>query len=180
MARLRPVPHAGRDRVPGLRRTSDRSRRKRHGLPVSGACSGVAPGGKRPAAALTGGSLQQAARLVALSPGPYLCHYRGSADRERLRLSLLCRKEGSGRLQRSGNHSTADCSTMAPHLERFADAPDGDGWLPQKSLVGLPGGAYLESRHLFPGGAAKARVPRLRRESPAGTAGTLPADAGGG
>ena len=68
---------------------------------------------------------------------------------------------------------------MASDPERRADAPDGYGGLPQKGLVDLRGGAYLESCHLFPGRPPAERLPRLRRESPPGAAGTLPADAGG-
>lgn len=68
---------------------------------------------------------------------------------------------------------------MAPDLERRTDAPDGHGRLPQKGLVDLHRGTYLESRDLFPGGAAAERVSCLRREYPSGAAGRLPEDAGG-
>lgn len=68
---------------------------------------------------------------------------------------------------------------MASDPERRADAPDGYGGLPQKGLVDLRGGAYLESCDLFPGRAAAEGLPRLRRESLPGAAGTIPGNTGG-
>lgn len=49
----------------------------------------------------------------------------------------------------------------------------------KRGLVDLRGGAYLESCDLFPGRAAAEGLPRLRRESLPGAAGTIPGNTGG-
>lgn len=68
---------------------------------------------------------------------------------------------------------------MAPHPQRQPDAGDGNGGEPPEGVVAVPGRAHLEGRHLFQGGAAENRLPRLRRTYPAKAHGAVPADGGG-
>ena len=95
-------------------------------------------------------------------------------------LSCLRGEIGGGRGKQSGKPVPRRCRPMAPHPQRGPHPGAGDGGEPPNRMVDVSQWAHLESHRLFQSGAAEMRLPRLRRKSPPGAAGTLPSGAGGG
>ena len=155
-----PRPRGG---VPGVRGQGDRSWGERSGqpLPPSGRPMGRLQ--KRHADAGEVQPLQQPQGLVDLSLGPWIPGGSGSADGERLRLSLLCGPESPGGVQRPGRPGAPGGRKLAPQLERDLNAGHGHRGQPPEGLVAVPGGAQLESGGLFQNRVQKVRLSGVRR-----------------